>query len=352
MNARPLAPAVALALLAGTVSAQGYGDLGEELDKGYAEVTPDYAITFPRDHGAHPDFRIEWWYVTANLRDTTGRRYGTQFTLFRQAGDPPPQRSGWASQQFWLGHAAATSAETHRYADRIARGGVGQAGVTLDPFRAWIDDWQMRAEGASMSSLRLTAQGPDFGYELTLMTDKPFVLQGKNGYSVKSERGQASHYYSQPFWRVSGEITLEGSAVAVEGRAWMDREWSSQPLAPDQTGWDWLALHLPRGEKLMVYRLRQDDGNHFLTGNWISASGTNRYLAPGAIRMSPLSRTEIAGRAVPTRWRIEIPSRGLRITVSPLNPRAWMGTDFAYWEGPIHFEGTHRGVGYLELTGY
>ena len=236
---------------------------------------PAGRFAFPADHGPHPEFRIEWWYVTANLKDASGTAYGAQWTLFRQATRPGAQQQGWANQQIWMGHAAVTTADTHRYSEAFARGGVGQAGVETKPFHAWIDAWEMRGldgmRDAMLAPLDLTASGADFCYALRLDADRPLVLQGDAGYSRKSERGQASYYYSQPFFKATGRITIDDKPVEVTGLAWMDREWSSQPLAPDQTGWDWFSLHLNSGEKLMLYRLRQQDGRNDLFGNWIDA---------------------------------------------------------------------------------
>jgi predicted secreted hydrolase len=132
----------------------------------------------------------------------------------------------------------------------------------------------------------------------------------------------------------------------------MDREWSSQPLASDQTGWDWFSLHLDSAEKLMLFRLRQKDGQNYFSGNWIGPDGKSVQVASADIVMTPISSTEVADRKVPTQWRIAIPSRGLKIETAPLNTRSWMATSFPYWEGPISFRGSHSGVGYLEMTGY
>ncbi|MDB5578279.1 MAG: iron transporter permease, partial [Bradyrhizobium sp.] len=310
----------------------------------------------PADHGPHPEFRIEWWYVTANLRDASGAAYGAQWTLFRQATRPGAQQQGWANQQIWMGHAAVTSAETHRYAEAFARGGVGQAGVEAKPFLAWIDAWDMRGGDAMRDAmpapLDLKASGADFSYALRLEADRPLVLQGDAGYSRKSERGQASYYYSQPFFKASGRISIGDQPVEVTGLAWMDREWSSQPLGPDQTGWDWFSLHLNSGEKLMLYRLRQKDGRNDLMGNWIAADGSSVEIASADNSITPIVVTDVAGRKAPTGWRVVIPARGFAIETTALNPKSWMGTSFPYWEGPIHFTGSHAGLGYLEMTGY
>jgi predicted secreted hydrolase len=335
--------------------AQGFAGLGMN-GQGFAAVTPGKAFSFPADHGPHPEFRIEWWYVTANLVDSSGAACGVQWTLFRLAMQPGAQQEGWANQQIWMGHAAVTRADTHRFGETFARGGIGQAGVEAKPFRAWIDSWEMRGtdrmRDESIAPLELNGSGADFNYALHLDADRPLVLQGDAGYSRKSERGQASYYFSQPYFKVSGRIAIDDRPAEVTGLAWMDREWSSQPLDPDQTGWDWLALHLTSGEKLMLYRLRQKDGRNNLFGNWIEPDGRSIEIASADNSMTPTKFTDIEGRKLPTGWRIIIPAHGLTIECAPLNPKSWMATSFPYWEGPISFDGSHAGLGYLELTGY
>jgi predicted secreted hydrolase len=335
--------------------AQGFAGLGMS-GEGFAPVVPHKPLVFPADHGPHPDFRIEWWYVTANLVDGAGVAHGAQWTLFRQAMHPGAQQEGWANQQIWMGHAAITRADTHRYSETFARGGIGQAGVETHPYRAWIDAWQMRGlEGMRedrLAPLELDAAGTDFAYALRLDSDQPLVLQGEAGYSRKSERGQASYYFSQPYFRARGSITIDDRRVDVTGLAWLDREWSSQPLASDQTGWDWLSLHVDSGEKLMLFRLRQNDGNNYISGKWFLPDGSARQIASSEIAMTPRAMTEVAGRKIPTGWDIAIAPLAFSISCAPLNAKSWMGTSFPYWEGPISFTGSRSGVGYLEMTGY
>lgn len=328
----------------------GLDMMATEADEGFAEVRPDTEIRFPEDHGPHPAFRIEWWYVTANLEAADGTAMGAQWTLFRFATKPPAEETGWEVPQIWMGHAALTSAQTHRHAERFARGGIGQAGARAQPFEAWIDDWGFVSEGATFTPARLTARGEGFSYDLRLFAEGPMVLQGEAGYSVKSERGQASHYASQPFFRVEGTVSLGGAEQAVTGRAWMDREWSSEPLAEGQTGWDWFSLHLATGEKVMVYGLRDEVRGPYITGNWITPDGSSTRLAPGEIAMTPLVWTEVAGDRFATEWRIEIPGRGLDVRSRPLNARALNDLSTRYWEGPVSVSGSHEGIGYLEMT--
>ncbi|RNJ51026.1 lipocalin-like domain-containing protein [Methylocystis hirsuta] len=347
--------ALLLALSSSGALAQGFGGLGATAP-GFAIPRPGMLLAFPRDHGAHPEFRTEWWYVTANLTGDDGASYGVQWTLFRFALQPNAARAGWDDRNVWMGHAAATSAREHLFAQKFARGGIEQAGVEAAPFRAYLDDWVLETRddsaGAGIERLRVSAGDKNFAYALDLTATGPIVLQGEDGYSRKSEAGQASYYYSQPFFTAEGSLSMNGRKIQVSGRAWMDREWSSQPLGPDQKGWDWFSLRLDGGAKLMLYRMRSVEAAPFLFGNWIDANGATSVLAREDIVLEPLETTRIADRDVPIRWRVKIKSRGVDVETRPLNPRSWMGTDFAYWEGPIRFTGSRGGEGYLEMTGY
>ena len=342
-----------LLLMASPALAQGFAGLGGDAN-GFAVPERGVALSFPQDHGAHPDYRIEWWYLTANLKGADGKDYGAQWTLFRSAL-APEEKAGWQSPQLWMGHAALTTAEKHYSAERVARGGVGQAGVTLSPCAASIDDWNRTGRAPSpsdaLSALNVNASGDGFSYRLDLEARGPLVLQGELGYSVKSAQGQASFYYSQPFYDVTGTITVGGKDVAVTGQAWFDHEWSSQPLAKEQTGWDWFSFHFADGAKLMGFRLR-DAGEGFTSATWIAADGTPEPQPPGALRVTPLAWKDVKGHRVPVQWKVALPGKGLEVTTSPVNPDAWMDTQVSYWEGPVRLEGTHPGQGYVEMTGY
>ncbi len=331
--------------------AQGFAGLGAQVD-GFAVPTPDRALSFPADHGAHPDYRIEWWYLTATLTGEDGQDYGAQWTLFRSALEPET-RAGFKDPQIWMGHAGLTTAIQHFSSERFARGGVGQAGVTLAPFSAFIDDWHMTSTtqtGDPLGALNLHAKGEGFSYDLSLTAQGPLVLQGVNGYSVKSFDGQASYYYSQPFYSVEGVLRLPDGPVTVTGQAWLDREWSSQPLSADQSGWDWVSLSFDDGHRMMGFQLRGQQV--FTAGTWITPDGTATPLPPGAVQFTPLRTERVAGRDIPVRWQIDWAEGGVSVATEPLNPQAWMDLTVSYWEGPLRFSGTHSGRGYLEMTGY
>lgn len=331
-----------------TAMAQGFAGMGSEAE-GFAVPAPAPQFDFPADHGAHPDYRIEWWYLTANMTGPDGTPYGLQWTLFRSALAPHTTQ-GWDSPQIWLGHAAVTTPDAHYTAERLSRGGTGQAGVTAAPFEAWIDEWHLR--GDTFDAMALRAAGPQFAYDVALTAQGPLIFHGEGGYSIKSQQGQASYYYSQPFFALEGTLTLPQGNVAVTGTAWLDREWSSQPLASDQTGWDWFSLSFDGGDKLMGFRLRQADGSYYTSGTWITADGTTTALPDGSFDATPLAITDVGGRNVPTRWQVRVPDYGVDVTVGALNPQAWMNMSIPYWEGPVRVTGTHSGIGYLEMTGY
>jgi len=330
--------------------AQGFAGLGTDID-GFATPERGQALTFPEDHGAHNDYRIEWWYLTANLEGPDGTPYGLQWTLFRSALNPS-EGEGWNSAQLWMGHAAVTTPSAHYVTERLGRGGIGQAGVKVDErFEAWIDDWYLRGS-TDFNEMELRAVGPDFGYDMTLSAQGPLVLQGDAGYSVKSAAGQASYYYSQPFYDIAGTLALQEGDIAVTGHAWLDREWSSQPLASDQTGWDWFSLSFDSGARMMGFVLRSNETAPYTSATWIDADGTATPMPNGAFQAQEINRTDVAGRSVPTTWAVQLPEKGVDLTVSALNPQAWMTTSVPYWEGPITIEGSHAGTGYLEMTGY
>lgn len=327
------------------LKAQGFAGMGADAE-GYALPDSTSRFMFPKDHGSHPQFRIEWWYVTAVMKASNGDIYGAQWTLFRNAIRP----TGQNSDQIWLGHAAISTPQGHFHAERIARGDIGQAGVTASPFRAEIDEWKM--VGQDPNNVIISAQGTDFAYELALEAEHPFVPQGGNGFSQKSADGMASHYFSQPFYTARGTIDLPSGPVPVTGQAWMDREWSSQPLAPSQTGWDWFSLHLETGEKFMGYRLRDTVQDDYVVGTWITDDGMPDPLEPGELALKPTVWARVEGRDIPVGWTIELPDRDFSVNVNAVYPQSWMPTIVPYWEGPVTVEGTHSGLGYLEMTGY
>ena len=313
---------------------------------------PSYQITFPRDHGPHKNFRIEWWYFTANLKSQSIENLGVQWTLFKSNLTPMSSKKPKRLNGFWMAHSAITTETFHYSEERFAREKGARAGVILDPFKAWIDNWSMKGDN-KLETIQLESSSVDFSYSLKLSTKISPVLQGNKSFSKKSEQGAASHYYSQPFYFVEGWVILNGKRHVVEGVGWLDREWSSDLLNENQLGWDWFSLHLDNGEKVMLFKVRQENGDEFLSGSWISRDGTKKSLSASDFELEEMAYSTIEGKQIPTNWKISFfGSDPITINANALNTNSWMETSFPYWEGPISVSGSLSGVGYLEMTGY
>ena len=330
----------------------------------YTQAKAGRQLVFPQDHGPHPDYRIEWWYLTANLHDKDDRVYGIQWTLFRvatQANDEENPSTSWLKDQLFMAHMAISTTDGHFSFQRYARGGenlqTARSGVTASPFSAWLDDWTLQSTGPEWLPLHVRARQDEHSFDLHLQSDKALVLQGDAGFSQKHAEGGGSHYYSQPFLKATGELRLDGQTIEVSGDAWLDREWGSQFLQSGQVGWDWFSIHLDSGEKLMLFQLRAKggDGEPFRHGVLISAAGSARQLESGDMTFEVVERTQVAGRSLPLHWRMSLPTIEREIEIKALHPEQWMDVDFPYWEGVIRATGEgpgNSGRGYMELTGY
>ncbi|GGI67262.1 carotenoid 1,2-hydratase [Shewanella hanedai] len=340
-----------------------------EGDATYTQVDKNRAIVFPQDHLSHPDFRQEWWYLTANLETAQGEKLGLQWTQFRIALTPENStkipietlaaikvtESDWVSKQIYMTHAAVTTKDEHFAEERWSRQHPQLADVSAEPLTIKIDDWQWTGTGNMLFPATLAVAGDQFSYQLTLDSSAPYQRQGEQGYSVKSADGSvASHYYSQPFIQISGQVTLQGESQSVTGKAWLDREWSSQFLNKTQAGWDWFALRLDDGSTLMLFQLRgqTDTDTHFYSGRRMFANGSGRNIASKEIAIKASSWHKIDSTRYPTSWQLNIPSENIDLEIDALNPNAKMPLSIPYWEGPVLISGSHKGEGYMELTGY
>jgi predicted secreted hydrolase len=327
----------------------------------YPPVVPGAELEFPRDEGAHPDYRIEWWYVTGWLKDTAGAPLGFQVTFFRVRpglGESNPSR--FAPSQILFGHAALAD-PSHgrlRHAERSAREGFELAFARGGKVDLRLDDWSLRQVGDRYAAVVV---GDDFTLQIDLERVQPPLLQGERGYSRKGpDPKQASWYYSLPQLRVSGEVVVDGRAREVTGEAWFDHEWSSDVMDEQARGWDWMGVNLEDGGALMAFRMRDAQGK----ARWAAATlrrpdGSVRTFTPGEITWTPTRtwRSPRTGADYPVAWRVRVGD--LEFVAEPLmddaelDSRASTGT--IYWEGPIRLstpEGSPLGQGYLELTGY
>ena len=330
---------------------------------GFARALAPRPLSFPADHGPHPDFRTEWWYYTGNLRTAAGRHFGFQLTFFRIALAPGVvvRASGWATRQFYIAHFAVTDVTGGRFHafSRTSREALGLAGASASPFRVWVDDWSAEGDG---SSARLRAADGEVALDLEVSTAKPVVAQGDRGLSRKGpEPGNSSFYYSFTRMPALGTVRLGRETLEVSGEAWMDREWSTSALGPDLEGWDWFALQLADGRELMFYLLRRRDGaiDPFSAGTLVAADGTARTLEPGDVRVEALAHwtSPRSGVRYPARWRLSVPSASLRVEIEPRLADQELIVGTRYWEGAVAVAGSAAdrpiaGQGYVELVGY
>lgn len=322
-------------------------------------------LTFPRDHFSHPEFKIEWWYITANLLNEQGQHFSLQWTLFRHARPYQDPQGVPRLRQLYMAHVAIGDRNQHLAAQKFGREVMGHAGVEQTPFDAYIDNWRLRSRRKDRFfplALSFEAGGTgkdEMSASLQLTNHGPVMLQGESGYSRKShpdrvtvQNNNASHYYSMPWLHASGDINLGGLHHRVTGVAWLDREWTSALLTRQQSGWDWLSLHLNDGSALMVYQLRSRNGEGYRFAKLMAIDGQQRQFSTDEIVLTPLEYTRINQRDWPTRWRIQLPPAAIDITLSALNPRQYMPLTPPYWEGAVMASGSHSGQGFLELTGY
>ena len=333
---------------------------GAAIAADYPSVMRGVPLAFPRDFGAHPAFRTEWWYVTGWARDRDGADYGVQVTFFRnrpriaEEGD-----SAFAPRQLLFAHAAIADARRGRllHDQRAARAGFDLAGATEGDTRVWIDDWRLvRSDGVYRAAIR----GREFAFDLRFAPTRPVLLQGDAGYSRKGPQPvNASYYYSEPQLALDGTITVGSRANAVTGVAWLDHEWSSEVMPPGAVGWDWTAINLDDGAALMAFRMRDREGRSLWAAGVVrDVSGTVTAFAADAVEFSVERRwrSPRTGVDYPVAMRVRVGRD--EVALAPLfddqelDARASTGT--LYWEGAVRARrsGTDIGRGYLELTGY
>jgi predicted secreted hydrolase len=333
----------------------------------YRTALPGYRYEFPHDHFNHPDFQTEWWYYTGNLKSADGRRFGFELTFFRQAVSRDPTKAAtWDVHDFYLAHLALSDLDDGEFyqAERTNRSGPGIAAVNESLGRIWNGNWQIQWHGTDQE---LKAIDERFQLHLTLHSEKPPVIHGENGVSQKADGlGHASHYISLTRIATYGAIDLGNKKMAVSGTSWMDHEFFTHQLEPEQIGWDWLSLQPDDHTEVMIFHIRRQDGSidPHSAGTYIDAQGKTTHLRSSDFSLEPVGEkwtSPRTGAAYPIHWSIAIPKLGMALDAkTPLVSQELTGkTKLApnYWEGAVVIAGTRNalplgGVGYLEMTGY
>ncbi|MBL6916537.1 MAG: carotenoid 1,2-hydratase [Balneolaceae bacterium] len=359
--------------------------------EGFIQALGPREFVFPDDHGAHPGFKTEWWYYTGNLFSEEGRQFGYQFTIFRNQLSPldadfahinpedpahinpegnSAHDSEWSTNQLYLAHFAISdvSKKDHVFDERYSRGTAGLAGASVDPYRIWLEDWEITRVKDSKATderfpVRIKAEMSDgTALDVVLNPQKPLVLQGEEGYDKKGgEDGNASYYISFTRMQTEGLLKKDGESLAVSGLSWMDHEWSTSALDSGQTGWDWFSIQLSNGYELMYYQIRNDDPELTpqTTGSLVAPNGQKRDLDQGEVRLEVLEywTSPHTGARYPVRWTLAIPSEELEMGVTTVFDDQEMTVSVQYYEGALRVSGKFRdeaidGNGYIEMTGY
>jgi predicted secreted hydrolase len=355
---RSLRSACVVLLLPAIVAAQQ--------DIQYRVAQPGYTYVFPRDHGSHPEFKLEWWYYTGNLRSADGHEYGYELTFFRTGMDRSYENASvWHIRDLYMAHFAVTDITDRKfyYFEKLSRAGPGIAGADIGTLNVWNQNWSARLEGSAM---KLVANAGETAIELSLESKKRPAIHGTNGVSQKAEgAGHASHYYSMTRLAANGTLRIGAKPVQVSGESWMDHEFGTNQLTENQAGWDWFSIQLDNGTDLMLYRLRNRDGslNPYSSGTIVDQNSKTQHIQLAEFAATPGRqwKSTKTGTSYPIEWTIALQGRGTELRLVPLIDDQELvttrSTGIAYWEGAVQISGTWggkpvKGKGYLELTGY
>ncbi|MDP3226939.1 MAG: carotenoid 1,2-hydratase [Acidovorax sp.] len=361
----------------GLLKAAGAG-AGALLLANAAHALTARTLTFPRDHGSHPDLRTEWWYITGHVQ-AQGKPWGFQLTFFRSRVDATQgMQSAFAAKQLLFAHAAVTDVQGQRllHDQRIARAGFGVAQASEADTRIRLQDWTLvrsdvganAPSGLARSRYTTRIAGAEFALDLQFDSTQPVLLQGRQGLSRKGpDAAQASYYYSQPQLAVSGSVTVGGKRMAVapgSGHAWMDHEWSEALLHPEAVGWDWIGMNLHDGSALTAFRLRRADGSALWAGgSFRTADQAAEIFEASAVTFTPERwwTSQQSGARYPVQWRVDTPAGrfGVHAVLDAQELDSQGSTGAIYWEGLSELRdrsdaGSDKvvGRGYLEMTGY
>ena len=348
--------------------------LSSKADEGFARALEPMTLQFPRDHGAHPEYQIEWWYYTGNLHADDGKAFGYQLTFFRFALTPqiPDRTSHFATNQVYMGHFAVTDAANGDYFcfERRSRGAGGLAGATGDPtYKVWLEDWSATESEPDVMRLHVDSTSDFIEAEsqielsLDLRQTRPPILHGDRGLSQKGpESGNATYYYSLVGLETTGEVTINGETTPVSGISWMDHEFGTSFLGEGFVGWDWFSLQLENGTTLMLYCLRRLDQScdpQTFEGTFVYPDGQQLRIGTQDFTLTPTRQwtSPESGATYPSGWQITFPELKISLQIEPLIPNQEFRASFTYWEGAVQVRGqidgaAVNGQGYVELTGY
>lgn len=325
------------------------------------QVTAPAKLSFPGDHLSHPDYGIEWWYLTANLIDQNADPIWLQWTLFR-IKSPQPDNS-WSDGQFYMGHFSLHTQLEHFAAEQFADGGVGNVAVEKD--RILINSWQMTKSAIGLPealNVNFTDPGSQIAVtvKLDLETKNQFFLHGDQGFSLKHPQTQlASYYYALPAISVTGNVTFNGfdkennNDYQVSGNAWYDHEWSSEFLSDDFSGWTWFSIHMDSGAKLTLFTLhpsKQASYNPSWYAAYMNVDGEQQMISADKIVFEEQDWTDSSLGRIPIAWQLLITEMEINVDIKVMKKHQISDFSIPYYEGAVNISGSQSGVGFVELT--
>jgi predicted secreted hydrolase len=349
-------------------------------------ITAGRTLRFPRDHGAHPQRRIEWWYATGWLQGPVVTANPCWAGRSPSSGCAPAWTADlpgrFAPRQLLVAHAAVS--DRGRPAPRPGPAGgavVGRRRPGRSPCPARADThvvarsrWSLlRGEAGQPAPpdapYRARLAAPEAGFTLDLQAAAErsrCCCRATQGFSRKGpEPAHASHYYTQPQLAAQAEVRLAGLVggrpTQLHGRGWLDHEWSDALMPPGAVGWDWIGINLDDGGALTAFVMRdRDDRPLWAAGSHRPAGETVRAWSAEDVRFTPLRhwRSAATGALYPVQWHIETPLGVFELSAlmddQELDSRASVGA--VYWEGLAELRaaggrGPRLGLGYLEMTG-
>jgi predicted secreted hydrolase len=333
-------------------------------------VRDPQTLSFPKDHGSHPQYRTEWWYFTGHLSghrqtDKLTRKFGFELTFFRvglkQAPSQIIEESNWRTSNIFLAHFAISDDynQTFHFSERKSRESFALAGADISNLKVWIRDWKAEL---NKDDINLIATAPQFSMDLNFKSSKPPILNGKNGYSKKGPGlEEASMYSSLTRLIGNGKIKIEEQEFKIDSaQAWMDHEAFTSKDPKGGKRWNWFAIQLDSNQEIMAYLLLDEAGvpTEFSSGTFVDKEGNYFPLKKEDFNIQEISKWKSpkTGIEYPSGWKLSIKDRGISLQIIPSfkdqEIKSEETTGVTYWEGRCLVSGSEAGSAYVELVGY
>ncbi|MBU2899100.1 carotenoid 1,2-hydratase [Vibrio hepatarius] len=320
----------------------------------FEPVLPNEPVKLPDDFSFHNQYQHERWHYFANLEDQNGEQYSVQWTYARVATDDRDGQ-GWQDPHLYISYVVISSDKQVWKEQRLARGGIGQAGLIRQPFQLWIDNWQLRSSGRTPFPGDLYLAGDRFDIQLKIKAQAPCALPGERGYVEKYPLlSVASYNFACPFLKVEGELKLEKHDLKiVKGQGWMSKEWGTGLFRGINNHLDWFTFNLDAETVLSVSLYRQSQTTAYWRGELFRSSGHVTNLLPEDILIQPTEFSYLTnGKRLPIAWKIEVKKLNINLAVKASNTALWLPFVIPYWQGPIKTYGSHEASGFMLLMGY